>query len=138
MQPFARAHLPLFAAALGTVTVRSPKQERSLAEIAHSRKENGNAPLFNNHVRNDPFKDGRIDDVGGYVQGDMRFGALNLLAGLRRDTVKGSAASMNNGAITTGLDRGDRDHTLKQLAELMNKCIACHAAYTVLPPGDAP
>lgn len=29
---------------------------------------------------------------------------------------------------------GDRDHTLKQLSELMNKCIACHASYTVLPP----
>ncbi len=29
---------------------------------------------------------------------------------------------------------GDRDHTLQQLAVLMNKCIACHATYTVLPP----
>jgi hypothetical protein len=29
---------------------------------------------------------------------------------------------------------GDRDHTLKQLSELMDKCIACHATYTVLPP----
>jgi hemoglobin/transferrin/lactoferrin receptor protein len=173
-------------AALGTVTVRSPKQERSLAEIAYSRKASGggngqaplnfevrgyrqevhrmiqsysstlgrnnaetdvrfvthgadakadwlvhpahllsfgvdawrmeaspqrylenNAPLFNNHVRNDPFKDGRIDAIGFYLQDDMRFGALNLLAGLRRDTVKGSAASMNNGATTTGLDRSD-------------------------------
>ena len=173
-------------AALGTVTVRSPKQERSLAEIAYTQKGGGggdgnaplnfevrgyrqearrmiqsysstlgrnnaetdvrfithgadakadwlahpahllsfgvdawrmeaspqrylenNAPLFNNHVRNDPFKDGRIDAIGFYAQDDMRFGALNLLAGLRRDTVKGSAASMNNGATTTGLDRSD-------------------------------
>ncbi len=28
---------------------------------------------------------------------------------------------------------GDRDHTLRQLAELMGKCVACHATYTVLP-----
>lgn len=31
---------------------------------------------------------------------------------------------------------GDRDHTLGQLAALLNKCVACHAAYTILPPGD--
>jgi hypothetical protein len=31
---------------------------------------------------------------------------------------------------------GDRDHTLRQLAELMGKCVACHAAYTVLPPSQ--
>lgn len=168
--------------ALGTVTVHSPRQERSLAEIAYSRRSAGesplnfelrayrqevrrminsyasaigrnnaetdvsfatdgadaradwlvhpahllsfglngwrmaaspqrylenNAPLFNNHVRNDPFKDGRIEAIGFHVQDDMRFGALNLVAGLRRDTVKGSAAAMNNGATTTGLDRSD-------------------------------
>lgn len=33
---------------------------------------------------------------------------------------------------------GDREHTLRQLAELMHKCVACHAAYTVLPPAEAP
>lgn len=31
---------------------------------------------------------------------------------------------------------GDREHTMQQLAVLMQKCIACHAAYTVLPPAD--
>jgi hypothetical protein len=47
--------------------------------------------------------------------------------------------SVHEGMDAIALDAeglGDRDHTLKQLAELMNKCIACHAAYTVLPPGD--
>lgn len=68
---------------------------------------NTNAPLFDNRVRNDPFRDGRIDALGIYLQDDMRFGALGVLAGLRRDTVKGSAASLNNGAVTTGLDRSD-------------------------------
>lgn len=29
---------------------------------------------------------------------------------------------------------GDRDHALGQLAALLHRCIACHAAYTVLPP----
>lgn len=26
---------------------------------------------------------------------------------------------------------GDRDHTLKQLAQLMQKCVACHASYAI-------
>lgn len=26
---------------------------------------------------------------------------------------------------------GDRDHTLKQLAKLMQKCVACHASYAI-------
>lgn len=33
-----------------------------------------------------------------------------------------------------GLDAeslGDRDHTLKQLAQLMQKCVACHASYAL-------
>lgn len=49
--------------------------------------------------------------------------------------------SVHEGMDVIALDAealGDRDHTLKQLAELMNRCVACHAAYTVLPPGDAP
>lgn len=58
-------------------------------------------------VRNLPFDSGRIDALGYYLQDDMRFGKLNVLAGLRHDVVKGSAASVNNGATTTGLDRTD-------------------------------
>lgn len=61
------------------------------------------APL----VRNLPFANGRIEALGFYLQDDMRFGKLNLLAGVRHDTVKGSAASTHNGAVTTGLARSD-------------------------------
>lgn len=45
--------------------------------------------------------------------------------------------SVHEGMDAIALDAeslGDRDHTLRQLAQLMNKCVACHAAYTVLPP----
>ncbi len=63
-------------------------------------------PAFTTFAPNNPFKNASIDALGFYVQDDMRFGKLNLLAGLRRDTVKGSAA-MNNGAITGGLARAD-------------------------------
>ncbi|QRM19778.1 TonB-dependent receptor [Dechloromonas sp. TW-R-39-2] len=56
---------------------------------------------------NNPFQDARIKALSFYVQDDMRFGRLNLLAGLRYDTVKSEAASMGNGARTTGLDGSD-------------------------------
>lgn len=45
--------------------------------------------------------------------------------------------SIHKGMDTLALDAetlGDRDHTLGQLSELMNRCVACHASYTVLPP----
>jgi hemoglobin/transferrin/lactoferrin receptor protein len=58
-------------------------------------------------VRNDPFADGRIEALGAYVQDDIRLHALNLLVGLRHDRIEGSAASTNNGAVTTGLARRD-------------------------------
>lgn len=58
-------------------------------------------------VRNDPFADGRLESIGAYLQDDMRFGRLGLLAGLRVDRVEGTAASMGNGAVTTGLARSD-------------------------------
>lgn len=54
-----------------------------------------------------PFQNAKITAVGAYVQDDMRFGKLNVLAGLRYDTVKSSADSMLNGARTTGLDGTD-------------------------------
>lgn len=58
-------------------------------------------------VRNVPFANGRLEALGVYLQDDMRLGPLNVLAGLRHDTVKGNAASINNGAVTTGLARKD-------------------------------
>ncbi|MCW5581776.1 MAG: TonB-dependent receptor, partial [Luteimonas sp.] len=63
-------------------------------------------------ARNDPFADGRINAFGLYLQDDMRFGRLNVLAALRHDMVKGEAAAMANPAnpalrITNNLDRRD-------------------------------
>lgn len=58
-------------------------------------------------VRNLPFADGRISALGYYLQDDMRLGAFNVLAGVRHDTVTGSAAAINNGAQTTALERSD-------------------------------
>ncbi len=74
--------------------------------------------LQNEHsiVANNPFADGRIESLGAYLQDDMRFGKLNVLAGLRHDTVKGSAASMNNGAIKNGLTREELRAVLTQIA----------------------
>lgn len=57
--------------------------------------------------RSDPFDNGRIRALGLYLQDDMSFGDVGVVAGLRRDTVKGTARSMANGAVTTGLDRDD-------------------------------
>lgn len=66
----------------------------------------GGAPTFT-LGRNDPFRNGRIEALGFYVQDDMRFGRLNVLAALRHDTVEGSAAAMTNGTVTSGLARSD-------------------------------
>ena len=65
------------------------------------------APAFTTFSANNPFQNASIKAIGAYVQDDMRFGKLNVLAGLRYDTVKSSADSMNNGARTTGLDGSD-------------------------------
>ncbi|MFH1659492.1 MAG: TonB-dependent receptor [Pseudomonadota bacterium] len=65
------------------------------------------APTFTTFSANNPFQNARIKALGVYVQDDMRFGKLNLLAGLRYDTVKSDADSMNNGARTSGLDGSD-------------------------------
>jgi hemoglobin/transferrin/lactoferrin receptor protein len=72
-----------------------------------------NPPNSLNYVRSDPFDDGRIKAAGIYLQDDMRFGKLNLLAAGRYDKVSGSADSVANSANplgarrTTGLDRDD-------------------------------
>lgn len=74
---------------------------------AHPDSRMGRPPRFQPLVVSNPFKDGRLQATGLYVQDDMRLGALNVLAGLRHDHVRGSAAAMNNGQVTTGLNRRD-------------------------------
>ena len=64
-------------------------------------------PTFTTFAPNNPFQNASIKALGVYVQDDMRFGKLGVLAGLRYDTVKSSADSMNNGARTTGLNGKD-------------------------------
>lgn len=64
-------------------------------------------PSFTSFSANNPFQNASIRALGFYAQDDMRFGKLNLLAGLRYDTVKSEADSMNNGTRTTGLDGSD-------------------------------
>lgn len=59
-------------------------------------------------ARNDPFRNGRIEALGLYLQDDMRFGRLGVLAGLRHDTVKGTADSVGNPPVTQNLSRSDR------------------------------
>lgn len=60
------------------------------------------------YVRNDPFQNGRIEALGLYLQDDMRFGRLGVLAGLRHDTVKGNADSVGSPPVTQNLSRTDR------------------------------
>ncbi|MBW7902552.1 MAG: TonB-dependent receptor [Rhodocyclaceae bacterium] len=80
---------------------------------ASPRRLNANPPNSTTYVRTDPFTDGRIRATGFYVQDDMRFGKLNVLAAGRYDRVKGDADSVANSAnptgprVSTGLDRSD-------------------------------
>ena len=65
---------------------------------------------FTTLTANNPFQNAEIKAIGAYLQDDMRFGKLNLLAGLRYDTVKADAASINSNTPqrrTTGLDGKD-------------------------------
>lgn len=64
-------------------------------------------PNLNQLQVNKPFHDGKLSALGFYVQDDMQFGRLKVLAGLRHDRVRGSAAAMNNGSVTSGMDRSD-------------------------------
>lgn len=52
-------------------------------------------PNFPPPVVNNPFRHAEIRALGVYVQDDMRFDKLNVLAGLRWDQVEGDADSMN-------------------------------------------
>lgn len=60
---------------------------------------------FTTLAANNPFQHAEIRALGLYLQDDMRLGKLNLLAGLRWDSVEGDAASMGNGARTSGLGK---------------------------------
>jgi hemoglobin/transferrin/lactoferrin receptor protein len=77
-------------------------------EASPERYLSNNPPLFNNRVRNVPFTDGRLQAGGVYAQDDWSLGRAGVLLGVRYDQVEGSAASISNGAITTGLARRDR------------------------------
>lgn len=80
---------------------------------ASPKRINAMPPHSLNFARTDPFTDGRIRAAGLYVQDDMNFGKLNVLAGLRYDKVKGDAKSVANSAnpagprTTNGLSRSD-------------------------------
>ncbi|KAB2920916.1 MAG: TonB-dependent receptor, partial [Dechloromonas sp.] len=65
------------------------------------------APTFTTFASNNPFQHARITAIGAHIQDDMRFGKLNLLAGLRYDSVKSDAESMNNGTRLSGLANKD-------------------------------
>ncbi|MDX9706386.1 MAG: TonB-dependent receptor [Azospira sp.] len=185
-KPFSHPN-PAVAAAVGSTTVHSPKQDRTLAEVGYSYKGTGESPLnfdlrlwrqemertiyawsprlrrdittthvsfdtdgfdaradwlvhpqhlvsfglnlwemdasprrinavpphSTTYARTDPFTNGRIRAAGFYLQDDMNFGRLNVLAAGRYDKVKGSADSVANSANPTGprvtdrLDRSD-------------------------------
>ena len=57
-----------------------------------------NAPDFNNNVRNDPFKDGKLTSFGLYVQDEFSLGTTEITAGLRYDRNKGTAKQKGAGA----------------------------------------
>ncbi|THF64738.1 TonB-dependent receptor [Pseudothauera nasutitermitis] len=80
------------------------RMEASPARLMRTAPPNPAAP----YARNDPFRDGRIEALGFYLQDDMRFGALNVVAGLRHDRVEGTADAVGNPPVTTGLSRTDR------------------------------
>lgn len=64
-----------------------------------------NAPFFNNHMRNDPFKDGEVTSLGLFVQDEFSIGSTLMTAGLRYDRTKGDAKVKGAGPAmqTSGL-----------------------------------
>lgn len=65
-------------------------------------------PTFGMARPNQPFRHGKLRAVGLFVQDDMQLGdSLRVIAGLRHDRVRGAAAVMNNGSVTSGLARTD-------------------------------
>jgi hemoglobin/transferrin/lactoferrin receptor protein len=86
-----------------------------------------NAPLFNNNVRNDPFKDAEIKSYGLFVQDEFDLGQTRLTAGARYDRVSGDARAKGTGPSlkTTGLDSTDHNLSwslgaLHPLADTLN------------------
>lgn len=72
---------------------------------------NNNPPLFNNNMRNDPFKDGEVSSVGVFVQDEFSIGSTLLTAGLRYDHTQGEAKVKGVGAAaqTSGLSSSDNN-----------------------------
>jgi len=70
-----------------------------------------NAPLFNNNMRNDPFKDGEVTSLGVFVQDEFSIGSTLMTAGLRYDRTKGDAKVKGTGpaAQTTGLSNSSNN-----------------------------
>ncbi|MFV0370189.1 MAG: TonB-dependent receptor [Azonexus sp.] len=62
-------------------------------------------PTFPAPAVNNPFRHAEIRALGFYLQDDMRFGKLNVLAGLRWDQVQGDAKSMNPNAPNAAMRR---------------------------------
>ncbi|MFA7505354.1 MAG: TonB-dependent receptor [Burkholderiaceae bacterium] len=68
-----------------------------------------NPPLFDNNMRNDPFRNGRMESTGAYIQDEISFGDTLVVAALRYDRVVGDADQKGVGpaAQTTGLRHTD-------------------------------
>lgn len=72
---------------------------------------NNNPPLFNNNMRNDPFKDGEVSSVGLFAQDEFSIGSTMLTAGLRYDHTAGDAKVKGAGpsAKTSGLSNSSNN-----------------------------
>ncbi len=64
-------------------------------------------PSFAQAAASNPFKNGKMRAAGVYLQDDMQFDRLRVLAGVRYDRVRGSADWLNNGSVTSGINRSD-------------------------------
>lgn len=70
-----------------------------------------NAPLFNNRMRNDPFRDGEVSSMGVFAQDEFSVGTTLFTAGLRYDRTRGDAKVKGVGpaAQTSGLSRSSNN-----------------------------
>lgn len=67
-----------------------------------------NAPLFNNDLRNDPFKDGEVSSYGLFLQDEFELGRTAIVAGARLDRVSGDAKQKGTNQ-TSGLGSSDNN-----------------------------